>query len=264
MSRPHPRRRGSLTVVGTGIKLVAHVSLETVEALKRAEKVFFLVTEPATEAWIRQLNAASESLEDLYEEGKSRYATYEEMSDRIYATVRRGVDVCAAFYGHPGVLVTAAHKAIERARAAGHSARMLPAISSEDCLFAELGVNPGDNGCQSFEATDFLASRRRFDPTSELILFQAGVLGEPSVRKGGKCRPERLDVLMRALRRHYPARHPIFVYEASPFPTVASAVTKITVGRLPMFDMPAMATLYIPARPQRPQLKRIVKWFDMP
>jgi hypothetical protein len=33
---------------------------------------------------------------------------------------------------------------------------MLPAISAEDCLFADLGVDPADHGCPSYEATDFL------------------------------------------------------------------------------------------------------------
>src|SRR6059036_2752839 len=87
------------------------------------------------------------------------------------------------------------------------NARMLPGISSEDCLFADLGVDPGQNSCQSFEATDFLASRRRFDPSSELILWQVGVLGESSVKRGMSCRPERLKVLIAHLRRHYPAHH---------------------------------------------------------
>jgi hypothetical protein len=33
---------------------------------------------------------------------------------------------------------------------------MLPAVSAEDCLFADLGVDPGAAGCQSHEAADFL------------------------------------------------------------------------------------------------------------
>jgi hypothetical protein len=36
----------------------------------------------------------------------------------------------------------------------GFDAVMLPGISAEDCLFADLGIDPGMIGCQSFEATD--------------------------------------------------------------------------------------------------------------
>src|SRR5690349_20985856 len=116
---------GSLVVVGTGIKLGAHATVETVTAIQRAQRVFYLVTEPATEEWIRGLNSSSESLEDLYVEGKSRQETYREMTERILDAVRTGLDVCAAFYGHPAVFVDATHRAIGYARAEGFRARML-------------------------------------------------------------------------------------------------------------------------------------------
>src|SRR5207248_1433100 len=133
-------------------------------------------------------------------------------TDVILESVRAGRRVCAAFYGHPGVYVNAAHAAIRVAREEGFPARMLPGISGEACLYADLGVNPGDVGCQSFEATDFLAARRRFDPTSVLLLYQVGVLGESGVYRGMKARPKRLATLARMLRKHYPAKHPIVLY----------------------------------------------------
>jgi uncharacterized protein YabN with tetrapyrrole methylase and pyrophosphatase domain len=165
-------RRGSLIVVGTGIKLIGHTTLETVACIERAEKLLYLVTDPTTAAWLRQLNPTAESLDDTYAEGKSRYRTYEEMTDRIVSAVQSGLHVCAAFYGHPGVFVSASHESIRRLRRGGFSARMLPGVSAEDCLVADLGMDPAKDGCQSFEATDFLVSRRRFDPTSALILWQ--------------------------------------------------------------------------------------------
>lgn len=257
-------RRGSLVVVGTGIKLGAHATPEAVVSMQGADKLFYLVTEPATEEWVRQLNASTESLEDLYVEGKSRYETYLAMTDRILDSVRNGFRVCAAFYGHPGVFVDATHRAIVRARREGFSARMLPGISAEDCLFADLNVNPGDNGCQTFEATNFLAAKRRFDPTSDLILYQVGVLGEPSVKRGMKCRPERLQVLAEALREFYPAQHPVALYEASPFPTFEPSITWMTLGDLPSTIVPPMATVYLPPLPQRPLDPSIMRWFDEP
>jgi hypothetical protein len=65
--------------------------------------------------------------------------------------VARGVTVirnvlCVALYGHPGVFACVGHEAIERARAEGIDAQMLPGISAEDCLFAELGVDPAVGG----------------------------------------------------------------------------------------------------------------------
>jgi len=253
--------RGSLVVVGTGITLGAHVTMETMAEIEAADRLFYLVTEPATEGWLRKLNAASESLEPLYAENKSRVQTYHEMTDVILESVRAGRRVCAAFYGHPGVYVNAAHSALQMARAEGFPARMLPGISAEACLYADLGVNPGDVGCQSFEATDFLAARRRFDPTSVLILYQVGVIGEAGVHRGMKARPTRLAVLGQALRKHYPAKHPVVLYEASSFPTFEPRVEQFALDQLPGMTIPAMSTLYLPPRPARAQDPSIMMWY---
>jgi precorrin-2 methylase len=249
-------------VVGTGIALVAHTTAEALACLERAEKLFYLVTDPATEAWLRRLNPTAESLEDAYAEGKPRYRSYQDMTARIVNAVRAGRQVCAAFYGHPGVFVNASHAAIRRVRRLGLPARMLPGISADACLFADLGVNPGDVGCQSYEATDFLAYRRRFDSASALILWQAGALGESSVRKGMACRPERLRALTKYLRRYYPARHPVVLYEASQFPICDPLVTRIPLGKLPETPVMAMTTIYIPPRRPRAFSPTVRRWFE--
>src|SRR6185503_14601145 len=111
--------------------------------------------------------------------------TYEEMIQRILECVRDGNLTCLACYGHPGVFVYPSHESIRRARAEGYPARMLPGISAEDCLFADLGVDPGTIGCQSYEATDFLMNSRIVDPSSNLVLWQIGVLGDATFRAGG-------------------------------------------------------------------------------
>src|SRR5690349_7216728 len=108
---------GSLVIVGAGITLGAHVTAETIIEIESADIVFYLVTEPASEEWIRRLNPSANSLEGLYATGKLRIQTYLEMTELILEAVRSGRRVCAAFYGHPGVFVNAAHSAIAAARA---------------------------------------------------------------------------------------------------------------------------------------------------
>ena len=249
-------------MVGTGIKLVGQTTVEALACLQQAEKLLYLVTDPTTEAWIRRLNPTAESLEDCYAEGKSRVRTYQDMTARIMAAVRSGQEVCAAFYGHPGVFVSASHASIRRARQEGFSARMLPGISAEDCLVADLGVDPGEVGCQSFEATDFLICRRKFDPSSSLILWQVGVLGESRVKKGRACRPERLEVLTGRLRRHYPARHRVVLYEAAQFPICDPVITRISLAKLPQQTVWPMTTLYVPPKPSRVEDLRVLRWLD--
>lgn len=258
----HRARGGELVVVGTGITLVAHTTLEALDRMKRADILFYLVNEPATATWLRRLNRSATTLGDAYAEGKRRDKTYREIAERILTAVRGGASVCAAFYGHPGVFANPAHDAIRRARREGFSAQLLPGISTEDCLFADLGLDPGVSGCQSFEATDFLAHRRRFDPTSALILWQAGAIGEPSVAPGMKARPERLRRLAAALRVHYGARHPVVLYEAPQFPISKPSIRRVALSRLPATTVLPTTTLYVPPKPPRRVDAAIMRWFE--
>jgi len=255
-------RRGSLTVVGTGITGIGQTTLETVACLERADKVFYLVTEPTTAVWIRGLNPSAESLAGLYADHKDRETTYAEITRRLVSAVRSGARVCAAFYGHPGVLVQASHRTIRVLRREGYSARMLPGVSADGCLFADLGVNPGDHGVQGFEATDFLMYQRQFDPTSELLLWQVGVLGEARAIKGITCRPKRLLELVAFLRRRYPASHRVTLYYAPMFPSHPPIVKRVRLDRLPEVPVSPLALLYVPALPQRRARAKIVRWLD--
>jgi len=253
---------GSLVVVGSGIQLIRQTTLETITQIERADIVFFAVNDSATQRWIEQLNANSVTLADCYAEGKPRHETYDEMAGRILAAVRTGHHVCAVFYGHPGIVVDASHAAVRRARKEGFPARMLPGVSTNDCLFADLGIDPGHTGCQSFEATNFLLRRRVFDPTSALILWQAGVLGEPSVRKGMSCRPERLKLLTAVLRERYPARHPVVLYEAALFPICEPVIRRVRLCDLPHETVYPITTLYVPPKAQRRAVRTVMEWLD--
>src|SRR5438309_10655773 len=145
-------RNGSLTIVGTGIQAAGQLTIEARTCIQQADKLLYLVTEPIAKGYLLNLNATGESLECFYEEGKDRFTTYMEMVNRILEEVRKDQDVCVAFYGHPGVFVLPSHEAINRARAEGFYVKMIPGVSAEDCLFADIGLDPGLPGCQRFEA----------------------------------------------------------------------------------------------------------------
>ncbi|RXW25182.1 hypothetical protein EST38_g698 [Candolleomyces aberdarensis] len=91
--------------------------------------------------------------------------------------VRSGQDVVGLFYGHPSVFVHPSHRAIKIAREEGYHAKMLPGISAEDWLFADLGIDPSVNGTTTYEATNLLTRDRPLNPASNLILWQVGVVG---------------------------------------------------------------------------------------
>jgi hypothetical protein len=133
---------------------------------------------------------------------------------------------------------------------------MLPGISSEDMLFAEVGFDPAERGCQSHEATDFLLEHRQFDPSSALVLWQVGAIGERRHREAG-YRSTAVTLLVERLTRTYPTGHPVIVYEGNELPIGPPRVDEVTLGDLPSTALTVRSTLLVPpiaARPRDPAL----------
>ena len=241
-----PQSRGSLTVEVRGIEALGQITPQARANIVNADMLFYLVTEPITEHYIKGLNARSESLFPFYGTGKGRMQFYEEMTEAILGPVRDGRRVCAAFYGHPGVFVFPSHEAIWRARSEGYSAEMLPAISAEDCLWADLGVEPGIPGCQSYEATDFLVCRRQFDPRSSLVLWQIGVIGLLSWWEDDFDQRRGLEILVEELLQAYSPDHLVVVYQAAHVVTERPRLISVKLQDLPSTEVTPVSTLYVP------------------
>jgi uncharacterized protein YabN with tetrapyrrole methylase and pyrophosphatase domain len=236
---------GSLTIVGTGIRL-SQLSIEARGAIEAADKLLFLVCDAVTYSWLTQVHAKAESLHTFYSADKPRQASYESMVERILSCVREGLKVCVAFYGHPGVAVSPGHEAMRRARLEGYTVRMVPGISAEDCLFADLGIDPATDGCQSFEATDFLVRRRRFDPRVPLILWQAGITGDPGY--SSPYSGNGLRILVEILLEHYENTHEVVIYEASRYLGCEPLIQRVALNRVPDMKLIVASTLYVPPK----------------
>jgi uncharacterized protein YabN with tetrapyrrole methylase and pyrophosphatase domain len=241
---PGDMRAGSLTVVGTGICTSLDITLESKTCIERADQVLYLVADTPTAAWIEQLNPRAQSLAGFYQLGRPRYEIYAAVVEEILSRVRNGADLCVAFYGHPGFYAVAGHEAIRLARLEGFKGRMLPGISCEDRLFADLGVDPGASGCQTYEATAFLIYRFRFDTSAALVLLQIGVLGEavwPPVGDAG-----RLDILSRYLQEHYGQAHEVIVYEAAAAADGTAVLQQVSLANLAQARVSVSSTLFVP------------------
>jgi hypothetical protein len=236
----------SLRVVGTGIKAMRQVTFETAQAIAAADVVLYGVCDSSTEDWIRRTNPRAEALTRFYADGKPRIETYGEMIEAIIAPLRGGQNVCAAFYGHPGVFVYPSHVAIRTAREEGYDARMMPAVSAEDCLFADLGFDPG-YGYTAHEATDFLICERAVDPSCALILWQVDCVGDMTFAKNGydgRHVPKLVDYLLTA----YPPSHRVAFYMAPVLPFCKPRIDWMRIDELAeaVRARRGMGTLFVP------------------
>ena len=237
--------RGSLACVGLGMMLGAHLGPRARSHLEQADVVFVAASDPLVELWVREMRPDARSLQPFYAEGTSRRETYRRMVEAMLAEVRAGRRVCGAFYGHPGVFAQVPHEAVAAAREAGHAACMEPGISAEDCLYADLGLDPGRVGCQHFEATQYLLYRRRTDPSAWLVLWQVGVVGDRGCTRYSTSAAHR-QLLVDRLVEDYPAAHEVIVYEAATLPIAAPRIERLPLRALPGATLHMHSTLVVP------------------
>lgn len=239
------QQQGRLVCVGIGMLLGAHLSPRARAEIERADVVYAAVSDGLVELWLRELNPVVHSLQPLYQEGRSRMLTYEAMVASILAAVRAGLRVCGAFYGHPGVFAWVPHEAVRRARAEGFAARLEPGISAEDCLYADLGIDPGTYGCQHYEASQYLLFRRTIDPAAYLILWQVGIVGDRSLARFSTGVAYR-QLLVEALLRDYPATHPVILYRAATLALESTRMERLSLCDLPNARVELPDTLVLP------------------
>lgn len=244
------RSESGLVVVGSGIQLGRHLSARCMSEIQEAERLLVL-TDGAAFGMIAELRPDLIDLRVHYAPGKDRRQTYREMEAAIMAEVRTGKRVCAVFYGHPGVFADVPHAVVRKAREAGFSARMEPGISSEACLYADLGIDPGRHGVQSIEATQFLVEDRQIDTRSLLLLWQVALTGDIACTRF-HAEPREIEKLVERLLLDYPPDHEVILYEAARL-----SIEPFRADRMPLRDIASAhyeeyTTLVIPPCAPRP------------
>lgn len=204
-----------LVVVGSGIKSMADLSQETINEIKSADKVLYLINEPLVQDWIKRETKHSESLQDLYFAHEHRVNSYHAVTDYILEQYEKIKALVVVFYGHPTMFANPALWAVKKIQENGGNARVIPAISALDYLFADLEIDPGDVGFYTADATDFLIFKRKFDPRSHLFLMQVATIGGLNANKVSN-----LDILKKHLMNFYPNDHRICIYHPAQYPTI--------------------------------------------
>jgi len=254
MKKPHPSNW--LKVVGTGIRL-GQMTTESQRAVEGADRVFAVVTDEPALSMLQALHRDVVDLTALYALGKERLDTYREMVDQVVGALGEGHNVCFALYGHPAVFAYPSRAAVKRAREEGFEASILPGISAEDCIFADLEFDPAEYGCQSYSATSLLMERRQWDPEAVIVLWQLGIIGESRAAATGN-RSQR-EALVARLKEVYGPAHPAIVYEAATLPFCAPDVRRLELSQLSTGNLRPMCTVVIPPR-SAPNAIPVANW----
>ncbi len=240
-------RKGSIACVGLGMTLGSHLSPLARSHIEQSDVVFAALSDGIVELWLQKLHPDVRSLQPYYGDGKnkSRMITYREWVEVMMAEVRAGSKVCAVFYGHPGIFAWSPHEVIKQARAEGYAAHMEPGISAEDCLYADLGIDPGRRGCQHYEAGQLLFYDTPVNPAAYLVLWQVSLVGDGSLKRF-TTGPEYRQVLVDVLARSYPLEHEIIIYRAATLPIHRARIRQIALRELSTAEVAGEDTVVIP------------------
>ena len=239
------KQRGSIACVGLGMTLGSHLSPLARSHIEQADVVFAALSDGIVEMWLESIHPDVRSLQPYYGEGKSRMITYREWVQVMMAEVRSGRKVCAVFYGHPGVFAWSPHEVIKVARAEGFPAHMEPGISAEDCLYADLGIDPGRYGCQHYEAGQLLFYETCINPAAYLVLWQVGLVGDRSLKRFSTG-PEYRQLLVDVLEQDYPLDHEVVIYRGATLPVQQPRIRRVALRDLPATGVTAEETVILP------------------
>lgn len=248
----------TLIVVGSGIKSIAHVTEETKRVIQHANKVLYLVNEDHLKGWIQREAKEAESLELIYFGSDKRIDAYQNITAHIINEYYRVKNLCVVFYGHPVVFAHSALSAVQKIKAENGNAVILPALSSMDCLFADIQVDPGDQGCFAIDATELLIYERRVDVYAHVILWQIANLGMHDLKK-----TQKLNVLSDYLRGYYLDEQPICIYEAAVLPLQKPRVEWLKLKKLHQIEVSPISTLYIPPASPRVVSTKYLELLEM-
>ena len=238
-------KRGSLIVVGTEIPSPSYLTGEATSWIQASNKVISVAMSPPTDQIIRGLNpTAVESLNSYFGEGKLLEHTHRQIVNRVLECVSGGWRTAFVAFGQFD-LKRPLLEAIRCARVAGYSARMLAAINAEQCLFADLGIDAGDAGCQSFEATSFLTNRRRLDPSTVVVLNRIGLVGRSIYTPDEFDVQPGLQALVDYLCEFYSPDQQVILYAAAPESDATHLEVRVKLSDLPRTQTSCTATLCI-------------------
>jgi hypothetical protein len=175
---------GSIHVLGSGIRSVGQITLESNYLLHQMDKVFHCEHGGNLCEYIASTGAIEIPLSHLCSDFKSRANAYQEICDTIVASAADGLKCAYLAPGNPIFLNTVVLKLKDATSRLGIPFFVYAGVSSIDTLLTDLSLPIEMTGLQCFEATHFVRMRPAIDKRVPLFLFQPGLVDALDVRHG--------------------------------------------------------------------------------
>jgi len=242
-----------IAVVGLGIAGAHQLTRQVEETIRRSTKLFVTDSGSGLLDYLVDLGPEVVSVGSAAGKVEHRVVAYRRIAAAVVAAALEQPPVCFATYGHPMMYCYPTTLIRRAALVLDLKVKLLPGVSFLDTVLADLGIDPGFDGLQVYEATDLLVRRRPIQPDVALVITQAPAVANASNRPSDR-RLDHLDLLQRYLAAVYPATHEVVLVTSAPHPLLEPEINVVPLGSLAAALLAAnqLATLYLAPVGHRP------------
>jgi uncharacterized protein YabN with tetrapyrrole methylase and pyrophosphatase domain len=244
-----PRPSHDIAIVGLGLVGIHQITREVEDTIRRSRHLFVTDTAVGVVAYLKKISPKVTELAVRRDLGRHRLLVYREMASRVVGAALEEPPVCFASYGHPNVYCYPTTLIRRAAQILDLRTVVLPGISSLDTLMSALGVDPGFDGLQIYEATDLLIRNRPLQNDVGCVIYQVPIVLEPNnVRPDAGRALENLRRFQNYLLKFYPGSHTAQFLMSKTHPLLDTVIQRIPLERLAetLSNNANMGTLYIP------------------
>ncbi|WAS92940.1 SAM-dependent methyltransferase [Nannocystis punicea] len=237
-----------IAIVGLGVSGIHQMTREVEETIKRCRHVFVTDTAEGVCDYLRTICPKVTELTVRGDLGAHRMVIYRRMASEVISGALDEGPVCFATYGHPTMYCYPTELIQRAAQILDLRTMILPGVSSLDTLLSDLGIDPGGDGLQIYEASDMLIRQRPLQTDVGTVIYQVPIVLESSNRLPGKQSIDNLRRFQAYLLKYYPPKHTALFVLSKTHPLLETVTQRIPLDRLAdvMSTNTNLGTLYIP------------------
>ena len=178
-----------LYLVGAGVSFPQNLTLQSIEVLTECNRICSTLPQDVLDALPNELRAKCVSLWPLYQENRIRSENYKDVARAVLETAATHSPVAWLTPGHPLIFDSVLQDLLKAGHAQGWEVCVVPAISSFDTIFAQIGYDPA-GGLLVYEATSAVRANVPLQPWLATLLLQPGAFGSDRTHHSTEWTPD--------------------------------------------------------------------------
>lgn len=223
-----------IQLIGYGLWPERHLTLEGIDALKKADHICCLGHSDSIYHWLRSVGLPFSDLRKQYELNRLRSEIYRRIAEHVFREAADYKVIAYLTYGHPLFFESPSRMLLDLARERGIQTEVFPGVSFLDTFLAAHRISVNSRGYTVMTAEACAAGKIHVDARVPLILAQLGVLGHRRARPNTARQARSYVRLAEWLGTIYPASHRVVLFDND---STGSGLIheQIQLGQLPAY-----------------------------